>query len=362
MGDCSSHSTKKHSLAGSTQQASKPNILFILNDNTGYGDIGVYGGGERRGAPTPSIDHLASEGLLLTQFLVEPSCTPSRAALMTGRYSIRSGLSLILLEGTSNSLPASEVTMAEMLHDAGYATALFGKWHLGSATSSLPQNKGFDEFYGIPPNASWNSYLRISQVQRTQHVSIPLNEGPQIYEAKRGGPLKVVKPYTEEVRRNIDWELVERGIDFMKRQKAASKPFFLYIPVSRTHFPNLPSKKFEGSSRIGQFGDSLIEGDAAVGALLDALKSLGLEDNTIVAFASDNGPEGPGARDFGRHAGHGIARAIPRLSGRRERRFHPYPGHHSLAGPYQSRSVERNVLDHGLLPDIRTPRRRQGAK
>ena len=127
------------------QQGSKPNILFLLNDNTGYGDIGVYGGGERRGAPTPRIDRLASEGLMLTQFLVEPSCTPSRAALMTGRYSIRSGLSLILLEGTSNSLPASEITMAEMLHDVGYATALFGKWHLGSATQSLPQNKGFDE-------------------------------------------------------------------------------------------------------------------------------------------------------------------------------------------------------------------------
>ena len=281
------------------QQGSKPNILFLLNDNTGYGDIGVYGGGERRGAPTPRIDRLASEGLMLTQFLVEPSCTPSRAALMTGRYSIRSGLSLILLEGTSNSLPASEVTLAEMLHEAGYATALFGKWHLGSATQSLPQNKGFDEFYGIPPNASWNSYLRISQTQRTQHVSIPLDKGPQIYEAKRGEPLKVVKPYTEEVRRNIDWELAQRGIDFMKRQKAAGKPFFLYLPVSRTHFPNLPSKRFEGASRIGQFGDSLMEGDAAVGAMLDALKDLGLEDNTIVAFASDNGPEGPGARDFG---------------------------------------------------------------
>ena len=281
------------------QQASKPNILFVLNDNTGYGDIGVYGAGERRGAPTQRIDRLASEGLVLTQFLVEPSCTPSRAALMTGRYSVRSGLSLILLEGSSNSLPASEITMAEMLHDAGYATALFGKWHLGSATQSLPQNKGFDEFYGIPPGASWNSYLRISQVQRTQHLTIPLDKGPQIYEAKRGEPLKVVKPYTEEVRRNIDWELAERGIDFMKRQKVAGKPFFLYIPVSRTHFPNLPSKRFEGVSRIGQFGDSLMEGDAAVGALLDALKELGLEDNTIVAFASDNGPEGPGARDFG---------------------------------------------------------------
>jgi arylsulfatase A-like enzyme len=279
------------------QQGSKPNILFILNDNTGYGDIGVYGGGERRGAPTPRIDRLASEGLMLTQFLVEPSCTPSRAALMTGRYSIRSGLSLILLEGISNSLPASEITMAEMLHDAGYATALFGKWHLGSATNSLPQNKGFDEFYGIPPNASWNSYLRISQVQRAQHVTIPLDKGPQIYEAKRGEPLKVVKAYTEEVRRNIDWELAERGIDFIKRQKAAGKPFFLYLPVSRTHFPNLPSKRFEGTSRIGQFGDSLMEGDAAVGAMLDALKDLGLEDNTIVAFASDNGPAA--ASEFG---------------------------------------------------------------
>jgi arylsulfatase A-like enzyme len=104
---------------------------------------------------------------------------------------------------------------------------------------------------------------------------------------------------TEEVRRNIDWELAERGIDFIKRQKAAGKPFFLYLPVSRTPFPNLPSKRFEGASRIGQFGDSLVEGDAAVGAMLDALNALGLEDNTIVAFASDNGPEGPGARDFG---------------------------------------------------------------
>src|SRR5450432_609028 len=132
------------------QQGTKPNILFILNDNTGYGDIGVYGGGERRGAPTPRIDRLASEGLMLTQFLVEPACTPSRAALMTGRYSIRSGLSLILVEGNSNSLPSSEITMAEMLHEAGYATALFGKWHLGDATPSLPQNTGFDEFYGIP--------------------------------------------------------------------------------------------------------------------------------------------------------------------------------------------------------------------
>src|SRR6476659_3775425 len=119
-------------------QQQKPNILFILADNVGYGDIGVYGGGELRGAPTPRIDRLAAEGLRLTQFLVEPSCAQSRAAFMTGRYSIRSGLSLIAVEGTTISLPAREITMAEMLRDTGYATAIYGKWHLGSETYSQP--------------------------------------------------------------------------------------------------------------------------------------------------------------------------------------------------------------------------------
>ena len=108
-----------------------------------------------------------------------------------------------------------------------------------------------------------------------------------------------MKPYTEEVRREIDWELVDRGVDFMRRQKAAGKPFFLYLPISRTHFPNLPSKRFEGQSRIGQFGDSLMEGDAIVGRMLDALDELGLENDTIVVFASDNGPDGPAVRAFG---------------------------------------------------------------
>jgi len=282
----------------SAQQA-KPNILFILADNTGYGDIGAYGGGELRGAPTPRIDQLASEGLRLTQFLVEPACTPSRAALMTGRYSIRSGLSLVAVEGTAISLPAKEITMAEMLREAGYATAIFGKWHLGAQPYSQPQNKGFDEFYGIPPAVTWDAFLMIPQGRQTKSLDISLDKGPQIVEAKHGELLKVVKPYTAEVRREIDWELVDRGVDFMKRQKAAGKPFFLYLPISRTHFPNLPSQRFEGQSRIGQFGDSLMEGDAIVGRMLDALDELGLARDTIVVFASDNGPDGPGARPFG---------------------------------------------------------------
>jgi arylsulfatase A-like enzyme len=174
-------------------QLSRPNILFILADNIGYGEIGAYGGGELRGAPTPRIDRLAAEGLRLTQFLVEPGCTPSRAALMTGRYSIRSGLSLVAVEGTNISLPAREITMAEMLRDAGYATAIFGKWHLGAQPYSQPQNKGFDEFYGIPPDVSWDAFLTIPQGRQTKTTDIPLNNGPQRVEAKRGEPLKAVK-------------------------------------------------------------------------------------------------------------------------------------------------------------------------
>ena len=132
-------------------QQQQPNILFILGDNIGYGDIGAYGGGELRGAPTPRIDELAAESLRLTQFLVEPACTPSRAALMTGRYSIRSGLSLIAVEGTTISLPAAEITMAEMLRNAGYATAIFGKWHLGAEPYSHPQNKGLTSSTAFRP-------------------------------------------------------------------------------------------------------------------------------------------------------------------------------------------------------------------
>ena len=189
--------------------------------------------------------------------------------------------------------------MAGMLREAGYATAMFGKWHLGAQPYSQPQNKGFDEFYGIPPGDTWDAFLMIQQARQTKTLDIPLDKGPQIVEAKRGELLRTVKPYTAEVRREIDWELVDRGVDFMQRQQAAGRPFFLYMAISRTHFPNLPSKRFEGQSRIGQFGDSLMEGDAIVGRMLDALDELGLARDTIVVFASDNGPDGPVSRPFG---------------------------------------------------------------
>jgi arylsulfatase len=281
----------------------KPNVVFILADNVGYGDMGPYGGGALRGAPTPNIDRLAREGLRFTQFLVEPACTPSRAALMTGQYSIRNGLSLVILPGTSNTLPGKAFTMGQLFKDAGYATAIYGKWHLGNAPESLPTAHGFDEFYGLPPNLTWDCAAFASTTALTHSSNKSLSElrkeGPHLYEAVANGPLRKLKPYTMEVRREIDFELTRKSIDFMKRQTKADKPFFLYLPFSMGHFPNLASKQFAGKSRIGQYGDRMMEGDYHVGRILQALKDLEIDNNTLLVFASDNGPEGEVIRDLG---------------------------------------------------------------
>jgi len=291
------------SMPAIAQQPQKPNVVFIVADNVGYGDLGVYGGGELRGAPTPRLDQLAAEGMRLTQFLVEPACTPSRAALMTGQYSIRSGLSLIAIEGSPNTLPARAFTMGELFKGAGYGTAIFGKWHLGSELQSLPTAHGFDELYGIPPDLTWDASTYVDSMQLTHSIAAPpgalLARGPQIVEATAGGPLRTVKPFTQEVRANIDNELVDKSIDFMRRQKAAGKPFFLYLPFSMGHVPNLPSAQFRGKSRIGNCGDKLMEGDYHVGQILDTLKELGVDNSTVVVFASDNGPSGEDFREFG---------------------------------------------------------------
>jgi arylsulfatase A-like enzyme len=284
-------------------QAPKPNVVFILADNVGYGDLGPYGGGQLRGMPTPNVDQLAREGLRLTQFLVEPSCTPSRSALMTGQYSIRNGLSLAAIPGTPNTLSASAYTMGQLFKDAGYATAIFGKWHLGDAAESLPATHGFDEFYGIPPNTSWNDVLTVSLIMATHSIEAPesalIEKGPWIMQQKAGGPMQRVKPFTPEVRAEIDNDLTDRSIAFIRQQKAAGKPFFLYLPFSMGHAPNTPSKQFAGKSRIGNYGDKMMEGDYHVGQVLDTLKELKIEDNTIVVFASDNGPSGWILRELG---------------------------------------------------------------
>ena len=281
----------------------KPNVVFILGDNIGYGDLGPYGGGELRGYPTPRADQMAREGLRLTQFLVESTCTPSRAALLTGQYSIRNGLSLIAAPGSPFQLPSNAYTMGQLFKDAGYATAIFGKWHLGADAHAQPAAHGFDEFYGIPLDTSWNDAITVPLIMMTHSSDLPesvlIENGPWIQQQKAGGPIERVKPFTPDVRAEIDNDLTQRSIAFMKQQNAAGKPFFVYLPFSMGHGPNYPSKEFAGKSRIGNYGDKMMEGDYHVGQVLDAIKGMNIDENTIVVFAADNGPSGWILRELG---------------------------------------------------------------
>jgi arylsulfatase len=197
----------------------KPNIVLVFMDNFGYGELGCYGGGITRGAPTPRIDKLASQGIRLTNFNVEAQCTPSRAALMTGRYAIRSGCGSVPITTGMYGLTQWEVTMAEMLSNAGYATGMFGKWHLGHTKGRFPTDQGFDEWYGIPNSTDeslWPDQPQFNEVVK-ENLS-PYAVPEYIYDAKKGSDPKKVKVYDSVARPVIDRECTDRAKDFIKRQ------------------------------------------------------------------------------------------------------------------------------------------------
>lgn len=264
---------------------SKPNILFILTDNLGYGEIGVYGGGATRGAPTPRIDKLASEGLRLTNMNMETQCTPSRSSLMTGRFAIRSGTYAVPFGGVPEGLTQWETTIAESMSAAGYATAMNGKWHLGSHDGRLPNDQGFDEWYGIPrttDESMWSSSPNYSRDIAPQE---------KIMEGKKGEKSRALKDYDLVQRRLIDAEITKRSVAFIKRQANADKPFFMYASLTQPHLPSLPNPAFDGKTGNGEWADMLAEMDHNVGQMLDAVEKAGIRDNTIVIFTSDNGAE-----------------------------------------------------------------------
>jgi arylsulfatase A-like enzyme len=263
----------------------RPNIVFVLMDNLGYGEVGVYGGGVLRGAATPRIDKLAGQGTRLTNFNVEAQCTPSRSALMTGRFAIRSGTHSVPLPGAPDGLTQWEVTIAEVLSGVGYNTAHFGKWHLGSGQGRLPNDQGFDEWFGIPRTTDEAMYPSQPGAKAANVPFMHLMEG---HKGERSRELAV---YDLDQRRLIDAEITRRTIDFMQRSVRAGTPFYAYIPYTLVHFPTLPNQKFAGSTGHGDFADSLAEMDAHVGELLDAVDALGIRDNTIFVFTSDNGPD-----------------------------------------------------------------------
>jgi arylsulfatase len=266
-------------------QADKPNIVLVFMDNFGWGEPGFNGGGIIRGAPTPRLDQLAAEGLRLTNFNIEVQCTPSRSALMTGRYAIRSGNGAVPLGEGVYGLVQWEVTMAEMLSEAGYATGMYGKWHLGRTKGRFPTDQGFDEWYGIPNTTDESVYSSLPGFAESGLAQT------YVLDAKKGETPRQAQPYNLDYRPLIDRDLTDRAITFIRRQAESETPFFVYLPYTATHFPTMPHPDFAGKSGRGLWGDMLMQIDSYVGELVDTVDGLGIAENTIFIFTADNGPE-----------------------------------------------------------------------
>ena len=264
--------------------AKKPNVVVMMVDNLGWGELGVYGGGELRGAPTPRLDKLAQEGMRLLNFNVEPQCTPTRSAFMTSRRPIRSGTTKVVW-GVLYGLTNWEVTIAELMSETGYATGMFGKWHVGDVPGRFPTDQGFDEWYGVANTTDESEYS--SQFQYDPEVGTK----PMIVEAQKGEVPREVKPYDIPARRGIDAELNKRAIEFMERNVKKQNPFFAFIPYTQPHLPTLPHPDFDGKTGNGHYADVLLEIDYRAGQILDAIDKLKIRDNTVVIWCSDNGPE-----------------------------------------------------------------------
>lgn len=235
-----------------------PNVVLIFCDDLGYGDIGCYGGPIR----TPNIDTLARDGARFTHFYsANPVCSPSRAALMTGRYPTRVGVQRVLFPRDTIGLPDSETTIAQVLKKVGYKTMAVGKWHLGHLPQFLPTRRGFDEYFGIPYSNDMNPR---PLMHNTETVEEPANLDT------------LTQRYTEQ------------AVGFIERSK--NSPFFLYMPHTYPHIPLGASARFRGKSGQGLYGDAVEEVDWSVGQVLASLKKQGVENNTLVLFSSDNGP------------------------------------------------------------------------
>jgi arylsulfatase A-like enzyme len=274
----------------------RPNIVFILTDNTGWGDWGPYGGGVMRGAASPNVDRLAAEGMRLENFNTEPQCTPSRSAIMTGRFAVRSGTQSIPIGTNLYGLVPWEITIADSLSTAGYATAAFGKWHLGQTAGRFPTDHGFDQWYGIPNTSDESTWLspeveQVNSIPADIHIA-PERE-PYILASGRGEIPHRVKLYDIEARKTIDRDLTQQAVSYIAQHAQERQPFFVYLALTATHYPSVPSREFAGSSGHGDYADMLVQTDFYLGQVMNALKAAKVDQDTIVVFCSDNGAEDP---------------------------------------------------------------------
>jgi arylsulfatase len=256
----------------------KPNVVLMLADNLGFGDLACYGGS----VPTPRLDALAREGVRLTNFNTEAQCTPTRGALLTGRMPIRTGTFRVPLPGEPGhyGLASWEYTLADLCADAGYATACYGKWHLGNVEGRFPTDQGFDEWWGISESSDEAAY--------TAHELYPESaKVPQIYESKRGERPTAVADFDLETRRFMDEDIAERTVGFIERSVEEGRPFFAFTSWTNVHPPMLAHPDFADDAQ-NPLPANIAELDYRSGLILDALEACGVAENTIVIWASDN--------------------------------------------------------------------------
>lgn len=267
-----------------------PNIVVIFIDDMGYADIGPFGG---KPELTPNLNRMAAEGRRFSNFYVSQAvCSASRASLLTGCYNVRLGILGALGPNSNIGINANEMTLGEICQQKNYATACFGKWHLGHHRQFLPLQNGFDEYFGLPySNDMWPFHPESKHLSMEERLKrwphLPLIEGNET----------VVAEVTDKEQEQLTTRYTEHAVSFIDRN--ADRPFFLYVPHSMVHVPLYVSDKFRGRSGEGLFGDVVMEVDWSVGQIMDALSRNGLDENTLVIFTSDNGPW----LSYGDHAG-----------------------------------------------------------
>jgi arylsulfatase len=282
----------------------KPNIITIISDDFGYGDAGCYGGGEGRGMPTPNIDRMSKEGMTFFSFYAQPSCTPGRAAMLTGRFPNRSGMTTVAFQGQGGGLPAAEWTTASVLKTAGYKTFFTGKWHLGEADYAIPNAQGFDEMkycglyhlnaytYGDP---TWFPAMPTELREMFQKVTKGMlsgNAGEKAHEE-----FKVNGQYVDTPEKGVvgipflDAYIEKAALDYLDKNAKSDKPIFMSINFMKVHQPNLPHPDYQGKSiSKSKYADSIVENDARIGHIMDKIRALGMDDgNTLVIWTTDNG-------------------------------------------------------------------------
>lgn len=281
----------------------KPNIILILSDDFGYGDSGPYGGGPGRGMPTPTLDRLAAEGMTFYSFYAQPSCTPGRAAVQTGRIPNRSGMTTVAFQGQGGGLPAAEWTLGSVLKQAGYKTFFTGKWHLGEADYALPNAQGYDEmkYVGLYhlnaytyADPTWFPDMDPATRALFQKVTKGALEGVAGQPAKQVFAINgqyVNTPEKGVVGIPFFDEYVEKAsLDYLDRVAKDGGPFFMSINFMKVHQPNMPAPEFEHKSLSkSKYADSVVENDTRIGRVLDKVRALGLDDNTYVFWTTDNG-------------------------------------------------------------------------